>query len=166
MFKLHHLPETVHIWHPSTLIVTGFGSGLIRPASGTIGSLFFAGLILPFWMHQSIWVHFGVFCALFAFGTAFIKVVLKRQGDAKLDPSWIVIDEWAGLSAALLTAYSPLSFLLGLALFRFFDIVKIGPVKWLDTKISGAFGVMLDDVAAGVISCLILMVFQLSGLLR
>lgn len=164
MFKLHQLPDTVQFWRSSTLIATGFGSGMIRPASGTIGSLAFVALIWPFWMHLSIWVHFGIFLAIFAFGTLFVKDVIKRFGDAKTDPSWIVIDEWAGLAAALLTAYTPLAMLIGLALFRLFDIVKIGPVGWLDKRISGAFGVMLDDVAAGVIACVTLILLQLTVL--
>ncbi len=165
MFKLHVLPETVHLRSSSTWVVTGFGSGLIRPASGTIGSLFFMVLILPFWMHLSIWAHFGIFLAIFALGILCIKDVIKRLEGTKTDPSWIVIDEWAGLAAALLTASTPLSLLIGLALFRLFDIVKIGPVGWLDKRISGASGVMLDDVAAGLIACLILIALQSSGLL-
>jgi len=45
---------------------------------------------------------------------------------------------------------------LGFVLFRMFDILKPWPVSWADKKVSGGLGIMLDDVLAGMISCVIL----------
>jgi phosphatidylglycerophosphatase A len=47
-------------------------------------------------------------------------------------------------------------------LFRFFDIVKPWPVSWADKEVPGAFGVMLDDVLAGLLACLVLQVSLLT----
>ena len=45
---------------------------------------------------------------------------------------------------------------IGFALFRFFDILKPWPIRWLDAKVHGGFGIMIDDVLAGVFSLLCL----------
>ena len=55
------------------------------------------------------------------------------------------------LSLSALTVY-----LLGFGLFRFFDILKMGPVKWADSKLKNAWGVMLDDVFAGIFAAIVL----------
>jgi phosphatidylglycerophosphatase A len=47
-------------------------------------------------------------------------------------------------------------YLVGLLAFRFFDICKMGPVKWFDSKMKNAFGVMMDDVCAGLIGGVII----------
>jgi phosphatidylglycerophosphatase A len=56
---------------------------------------------------------------------------------------------------------SILFYICGFAFFRFFDILKMGPVKYADTKIKNAYGVMLDDVFAGLFAsvCLLLVLF-------
>ncbi len=79
---------------------------------------------------------------------------------AKKDPSIIVIDEWVGQWIALL--FLPKSLLWGLvafALFRLFDIWKPYPIKTLD-KIPRGWGIMLDDVLAGVYALLVLSVLR------
>ncbi|HPI97031.1 MAG TPA: phosphatidylglycerophosphatase A, partial [Gammaproteobacteria bacterium] len=48
--------------------------------------------------------------------------------------------------------------LVGFVLFRFFDIVKPYPIKMLDSKVSGGFGVMIDDVVAGIYAMILLFV--------
>ncbi len=68
-----------------------------------------------------------------------------------------MIDEWAGIFFALIPV-SGTNYLAAAAafiLFRFFDIVKPGPVGWCE-KLPGAWGIMMDDVAAGVITALII----------
>ncbi|WP_370315023.1 phosphatidylglycerophosphatase A, partial [Thalassolituus sp.] len=50
----------------------------------------------------------------------------------------------------------------GFALFRFFDIIKPWPIKWLDAKVHGGFGIMIDDVIAGIFG---LIVVQLTAYL-
>ena len=78
----------------------------------------------------------------------------QKQSGEQNKISYIVIDEWVGQWIALSFLPVNLSFaLLGFILFRFFDISKIGPVKYFE-KLPGAVGVMADDVAAGFLSML------------
>ena len=80
------------------------------------------------------------------------------------DPSMIVIDEAAGLSLTLAFAeMSLMSVFLGFVLFRFFDIAKPWPVSWLEKRFSGAFGIMIDDIAAGLIAGILLFFIQIYG---
>ncbi len=69
------------------------------------------------------------------------------------DPSWVVIDEFAGQWVALLgLAHASLTGLLtAFAIFRFLDVVKPGPIGWADRQ-SGAAGIMADDIIAGAIA--------------
>ena len=50
-----------------------------------------------------------------------------------------------------------------LLLFRWFDICKPGPIGWLDRRLKGGWGIMLDDVAAGVLTLAVLQAVSLSG---
>ena len=73
------------------------------------------------------------------------------------DGSPIVIDEVAGQWIALAgMPVTPVAALLGFVLFRFFDIIKPWPIKWLDQKVHGGFGIMIDDVIAGVFGLIVL----------
>lgn len=67
------------------------------------------------------------------------------------DHGGIVWDEFVGFWIAM--SFLPLSYVtvaLGFVLFRLFDIVKPWPIGWLDKKVSGGFGIMLDDIIAGL----------------
>jgi phosphatidylglycerophosphatase A len=99
-----------------------------------------------------------------AVGTWLTDVVGRRYG-VHDDPR-IVIDEFAGLWLALIGA--PATFLGGLAgflLFRLLDISKVWPVGWADRRVSGAVGVMLDDLLAGGLALAVLQLasFLLAG---
>lgn len=146
-------------------VATFFGAGLAKKAPGTFGSL--ATLPLAFLLAYFFGFNGLIYAtiAVFIIGTA--AVYFATKGEKETDPGKIVIDETAGqLTSFLLVAphlYHVFNlkaifiYLLGFALFRFFDIVKMGPVKWADTKIKNAFGVMLDDVFAGIFAALVLM---------
>jgi phosphatidylglycerophosphatase A len=79
----------------------------------------------------------------------------------------VVIDEVAGQLLSFATVaellqhntHAWLIYLCGFGLFRLFDIVKPQPVRWADRKILNAWGVMLDDIIAGVYATLILYIF-------
>ena len=76
------------------------------------------------------------------------------------DPSRIVIDEWVGQWITFTIIPVTLSnFVIGLTLFRFFDIIKPFPVKSAE-KLSGGWGVMMDDVIAGMMSFIILCILN------
>ena len=65
------------------------------------------------------------------------------------DPGAIVVDEVAGQWLTLAVApLDPLAYLAGFLLFRVFDVLKPWPAGWLDRRVGGAFGVMIDDIAA------------------
>lgn len=69
------------------------------------------------------------------------------------DPQPIVIDEVAGQSIALILCWPNIwAMAFALVLFRFFDILKPGPIGWLDKNVKGGLGIMLDDIVAGIAS--------------
>ena len=140
------------------LLASYFGLGYAPKASGTVGSLG----TLP-----------AAFAVAYFFGTAgiltaaaaafFIGVwatheIISHQEEK--DPSLVVIDEFAGQMLTFVFAGQLLYhntdawlvYLIGFGLFRLFDIVKLGPVKWADSRLKNAWGVMLDDIFAGIIA--------------
>ncbi|ATF08696.1 Phosphatidylglycerophosphatase A [Candidatus Enterovibrio altilux] len=74
------------------------------------------------------------------------------------DHGSIVWDEFIGFWVTMLL--TPVmewqTVLAGFIIFRFFDIVKLWPISWLDKKIHGGFGIMLDDIVAGLMSMVVL----------
>lgn len=91
--------------------------------------------------------------------------VSKRymEGDDRDDPQEIVVDELAGCAIAIAVAPSePLWVLVGFVLFRFFDIVKPWPINWLGRR-HGAFGVMADDIAAGIVGAAVIVILRFGG---
>jgi phosphatidylglycerophosphatase A len=96
-----------------------------------------------------------VLAVLFVIGTVAAGAAEKILDRG--DPGSVVIDEIVGqLLALTLAPAHPLAALVGFALFRLFDIRKPFPVGWLDQRIHGGLGIMLDDVAAGIYALLIL----------
>ncbi len=138
-------------------IATGLGSGLSPKAPGTAGS--FCAL-LPIWAAAQFGVWGIAILSVFFFFTGWYAthIVLKTQPNP--DPGYVVIDEFVGQSISfLLVAYLVMPwyyYLIGFALFRLFDITKIWPVSYFDKKVHNAFGVMMDDVMAGIYAALIL----------
>ena len=164
MIKLHTPPEKLSIFSPVTLLASFGGSGFITPASGTWGSL--AALPIATYIlfnYSSLYLLYLSF-TLFLIGIWVCREWLNAVGDQANDPSMIVIDEAAGLSLPLAFAeMSLISVFLGFALFRLFDIAKPWPVSWLEKRFSGAFGIMIDDMVAGLLAGIILFFFQIYG---
>ena len=141
---------------PIVFIAMGLGSGLSPKAPGTAGTLFTVPLVY-FLQQQSLMIY--------ALATVFVLVTgswICGYAARKLqvhDHSGIVYDEVAGFLITMIIAPSGWYWMLaGFVLFRFFDAVKPWPISWVDKNIHGGFGIMLDDVIAGVISlsCLLL----------
>ncbi len=148
------------------LISTLFGAGYFPKAPGTFGSLVSLPIIFV------VCYGFG-FIGLLA--TVIIAFVIAMPAVKKVltytehDPSFIVIDEFVGQSVTFLPVAVILqknislnSFILyvtGFVLFRFFDVIKPYPVSYADQKIKNAFGVILDDIFAGIYSAIILKIF-------
>jgi len=137
--------------HPAGLLATGFGAGLSPLAPGTAGSL---AALLPWLLLRELPpIYYVATLALaFALGVwACAWVVRTLQCD---DPREAVFDEfvgqWLALLPLVLVSASWWWIFVGFILFRIFDVWKPWPVSWADRQVEGGFGVMLDDVFAGV----------------
>ena len=140
---------------PEVLLVCGLGSGFAPRAPGTFGSL---TAVLIWWFvlgHASLLLQLLTILVVTGLGTWLTARVQSRY--QVNDPGAIVIDEFAGQWIALLLApMSIWAMLGGFALFRLFDIWKPWPVGALEKSVPGAFGVMVDDLAAGVLALAVL----------
>lgn len=145
-----------HMWSARVkkYITTGFGFGFAPIMPGTFGTLWGIPLVLCLAaLSQYLYV-----AALFLIMLAGIFLCTWYENFANThDAKEVVIDEVVGYAFAM--ALLPVSWqmlLLAFVLFRFFDIVKPFPISWIDKKVKGGFGVMMDDVVAGVFSNIIL----------
>jgi phosphatidylglycerophosphatase A len=133
---------------PVLLLAFGFGSGLSPKAPGTLGSV----AAIPIWLLLSQLSQPFIITAIVA--SAVVGVAICGRAATQLgvhDHGGIVWDEFVGLWITM--AFLPSNYvmlLVGFLLFRFFDIVKPWPISWLDHKVSGGLGIMLDDIVAGV----------------
>ena len=131
---------------PHGLIASGFGSGLAPIAPGTAGSL----AAIPFYLllHQlTVWQYLVVMLAAFVLGVWASERSSRELGQH--DYGGIVWDEFVGQWLTLLAC--PLQWwaiAAGFFLFRLFDVWKPPPISWLDRRVSGGFGIMIDDVVA------------------
>ena len=152
--------------NPVHFLALGFGSGLIKPAPGTWGTLAavpvylalveLVSLVSPvspvtsvaLFSSSSIF-YLAVVVLSFVFGVYLCGKTARDVGVH--DHGAIVWDEIVGYLITM-AFFTPtlLNIVLGFALFRVFDIVKPWPIKLLDKHVHGGFGIMIDDVLAGV----------------
>jgi len=148
--------KKVALGTPSGLLAFGFGSGLSPFAPGTMGTIvaipFAIALkslgVVGFWL---------VLIVMFVLGVKICTDVSRKLGVH--DHGGIVWDEIVGYCLAV--AFVPLQWqwlLAGFVLFRFFDIYKPWPIRQLDQKVSGGFGIMIDDIVAALFSVIVLAV--------
>ncbi len=140
--------------NPIHLLALGFGSGCVPKMPGTAGTL--VGILFYLPMMSLSWpVYIGVTVALFLFGVWLCGVTVRHLGVH--DHGGIVWDEIVGLLITMTAVPPDWRFvLLGFVLFRLFDIWKPWPINWLDHKVSGGLGIMLDDLVAGIYALIIL----------
>ncbi len=142
-------PGPLNFWHPASLLATWFGCGLLPKAPGTWGSL--AALPVAF-VIAALAGSWGLLAAaiLATFvGVWAAGVYAARSGQA--DPQRVVIDEVAGQWLALVPVAQDLRlYAVAFLAFRFFDIVKVWPAGRIDRELKGGWGIMLDDVVAGL----------------
>jgi phosphatidylglycerophosphatase A len=143
---------------PVVFTALGFGSGLFPVAPGTAGTL--ASVPLVYFLQQQTYL-------IYALATLFVLITgpwVCGYAAKKLqvhDHSGIVYDEVAGFLITMSLAPTGWQWLLaGFALFRFFDAVKPWPISWFDRNVHGGFGIMLDDVIAGIFSLCCLLVLN------
>ncbi len=144
---------------PSVLVATWFGAGYLPKAPGTWGSLAALPLAWLIVQEYGTTVILAASFVLFFIGMWAANGYMAQTGTH--DPGPVVVDEVVG--QWLVLSVLPLNvgwYLLGFAVFRLFDIVKPWPIKWMDSKIDGGFGVMVDDVGAAGYGIVMLLAIQ------
>ncbi len=147
-------------------VATLFGVGLLRPAPGSWGAL--AAIppgVLIMW-YAGPWAVLGASILVLVAGLlATARVVRSMPPEIGKDHGSIVIDEACGQLIALIPAMlSPVLWVLSFVLFRLFDIWKPGPIRMLERRLDGTWGIMLDDVAAGVAAAACVWAVSLAGI--
>ena len=166
-------PPTASIWEKLIYwLGIGLGSGLPKRAAGTWGTV--GGLVVAIPM---LWLGFWGFLAVTVVGALVGSYICGKTSDLMgvHDDPHIVWDEWVGMWVSLLPILwlhfydddllqgHQLSLLLlyfaAFVAFRFFDILKPFPIKWVDKNVSGGFGILIDDILAGLMAGVVLIVF-------
>ncbi|MDX1490290.1 MAG: phosphatidylglycerophosphatase A [Pseudohongiellaceae bacterium] len=148
------------VWrNPIHFAAFGFGSGAVPFAPGTFGTVMGVALflLLPDMSH----ILYGLFL-LFSFAIG-VWLCDKTSKDIGVhDHGGIVWDEFVGFWICMFLAPSGWQWLLlAFVLFRLFDIVKPWPIRWLDKNVSGGFGIMVDDVIAGLMAFVLIQILAL-----
>ncbi|MBC2711413.1 MAG: phosphatidylglycerophosphatase A [Desulfosarcina sp.] len=133
---------------------TGGLIGFSSVAPGTFGSL----AALPLCLLISL---MGVGSALiFVLTLVLLSTWIAHAAEkivAQKDPKQVVIDEICGMAVALFALpFTPVFIIGGFALFRVFDILKPFPIRWVDKKVPGGLGIILDDIIAGMFANVLL----------
>lgn len=136
------------------ILATWFGIGLVPVASGTFGTLAALPVVL---LLNYLGEWYGAFALVVVTVAAIWASDRTQELLGRTDPSEVVIDEVSGfLVTMLLLPTSWVNVGLGFILFRFFDIVKPWPVRQAE-RLKGGFGIVVDDLLAGVYAHLCLM---------
>ena len=144
------------------ILATGFGAGLSPVAPGTAGT--FVGVLICLFCYPLAWP----LRLLFVVAISAVSIYVAGQAETlygKTDDQRIVIDEIAGLQVTMLpVAITGLHLCLAFVLFRIFDIWKPFPLDRLQ-KLPGGWGVVVDDLGAGIYGGLILFLLTMTGVL-
>jgi len=141
-------------------LATWFGLGNSKIMPGTVGTLGAIPVVILLSLFNSVNIYF-YFMMSFVFFSIFISGKAEKIYGEK-DAQNIVIDEVIGYIVTMfLIPISIKTLIIGFLLFRFFDITKIYPIKKLQ-DIKGGVGVVIDDVAAGLVSNVILWILILT----
>lgn len=162
--KREKIPVAAVFRNPCCFLAFGFGSGLAPKAPGTWGTL----AAVPLYLLAAplpLPAYLGLTLLMFAAGVWLCGRCERILGIQ--DHSGIVWDEFVGLFITLAGApVAPLPVILGFLLFRLFDVIKPWPIGWLDRRLHGGLGVMLDDALAGLFAWLSLFALLRSGLVQ
>ena len=142
-------------WHPADLIATCFGVGRLPLAPGTWGSL----ITLPIAWHFASWLGprwlFAGSMIIFVVGWWAADVYANRNN--LKDPAEVVVDEVGGQLVVL--TFTPIDlayYATAFVLFRIADIWKPWPISSAEQRLSGGFGIMVDDILAGGYAAIVL----------
>ena len=134
--------------NPLHLLSLGLGSGLSPVAPGTCGTLL---AIPPYLLLVQLSLPYYLLAVLLAFAAGIYLCGYTSTALGVHDHSGIVWDEFVGFWITMIAVPPTWQWILaGFVLFRLFDIVKPWPVKVADANMKGGFGIMFDDVLAGL----------------
>jgi len=134
--------------NPVNFLALGFGSGLMPRGPGTAGTVVAIPVYLLLAPLPLVW-YLGLVAALFVVGIPICGYTARRMGVH--DHPGIVWDEIVGYLVTMTLAPPGWQWLLaGFVLFRLFDIFKPWPIRLLDRNVGGGFGIMVDDLLAGI----------------
>ena len=137
--------------NPVQFLAFGFGSGLSPKGPGTAGTLMAVPL---YWLMTdlNLWAYSAVVILAFAVGIYLCGKASEQLGVH--DHSGIVWDEFVGFWITMWAVPADITWIIfGFVVFRVFDIAKPWPISALDKKVHGGFGIMIDDVVAGIFAC-------------
>jgi phosphatidylglycerophosphatase A len=135
-------------------LATGGGVGRLPWSPGTFGSLIGIPLGGILGRLGSLWS--GIATALIVLAAVWIAHMAELQLGTK-DPGCVIIDEIAGMAVALWSLpFTLATGIAGFLLFRAFDIIKPPPVRQAERWLSGGWGIVMDDVLAGVMAQIVL----------
>lgn len=161
--KTSHLES---VWkNPIHFLACGFGAGTLKFMPGTCGTL----VAIPFGLAMQAMLSplYYMLVLLLAIGFGFWICHVTAKDFGISDPSAIVWDEMVGFWLAIWAAPNGWQWILSaFILFRVFDIFKPWPIKWLESKLPGGYGIIADDLMAGLYALIIIqgMVWFLFGL--
>jgi phosphatidylglycerophosphatase A len=159
-------------------ISLGCGSGCITKAPGTFGTIFALITGVPFLNAFGLYDNMNYYLGILLLISFFIGLwAIQKTGErlSEHDSSHIVLDEIIAFWGVLYAIYygnlywhlnislNNVLWLLAFGLFRFFDIVKPLGIKWCDQRFHNAFGVILDDLLAGIYSIIVFFAFFFCG---
>ena len=140
--------------HPLDFLALGFGSGLVPKGPGTAGTV----MAIPVYLLMEPLpanIYLALVAALFIVGIPICAHTARRMGVH--DHPGIVWDEIVGYLVTMM--FAPPGWLwvaAGFVLFRLFDIAKPWPIRLLDRNVGGGFGIMVDDLLAGIFAAVVL----------
>ncbi len=139
---------------PIQFLALGFGSGLAPKAPGTFGTL----AAVPLFLLLAMLTPLFYFIAVVLLSIAGVYICGKAADDVGVhDHPAIVWDEFVGFFITMfMIPVSWQSVLVGFLLFRLFDILKPWPISFIDKKMIGGLGIMLDDILAGAFALIIM----------
>jgi len=140
--------------HPIHFLAYGFGAGLSPKAPGTMGTVV-AVPLYALLMYAGSEAYLSFLAAALVAGVFICGYTAGVMGID--DPKGVVWDEIVGYLITMLgLPFNWVWMVGGFLLFRLFDIWKPWPIRWVDRRIQGGVGIMLDDVIAAFFACILL----------
>tara|TARA_A100000164_G_C21820343_1_gene730027 strand:- start:298 stop:789 length:492 start_codon:yes stop_codon:yes gene_type:complete len=154
------------------LFITLFGIGNIKTAPGSFASFFTCIVIYILFHLVNLDKNIILLILIFIFLLSIIAIKIYTKNFINKDPQEIVIDEFIGQSIPLYLYEishdrdkdefeAIIFYIIIFVLFRFFDIIKPYPINIIDTKFKNTYGILLDDILAGVYTVITLILFMI-----